>query len=55
MTDGFWEYVEEEEMMMLLSKTKTAKDWMEAMAKLVFERADMSKTDNLSVICVRVD
>ena len=55
MTDGFWEYVEEEEMMKLLSKTKTAKDWMEAMAKLVFERADMSKTDNLSVICVRVD
>lgn len=55
MTDGFWEYVEEEEMMKLLSKTKTAKDWMEAMAKLVFERADMSNTDNLSVICVRVD
>ena len=55
MTDGFWEYVEEEEMMKLLSKTKTAKDWMEAMAKLVFERADMSKTDNLSVICVRED
>ena len=55
MTDGFWEYVEEEEMMGLLQKTTTAKEWLEAMTKLVFERADMTKTDNLSVICVKVD
>ncbi len=55
MTDGFWEYVEEEEMMELLKTTDSAKDWMEAMTNLVFERADMTKTDNLSVICVKVD
>lgn len=55
MTDGFWEYVEEEEMMKLLRDTDTAKEWMDAMTKLVFERADMTKTDNLSVICVKID
>lgn len=55
MTDGFWEYVEDNEMMKLLSSTKTAKDWMDAMSALVFDRADMTKTDNFSVICVRID
>ena len=54
MTDGFWEYVEEEEMLELLNSTSTAEDWLNAMAKLVFERADMTRTDNLSAICVKV-
>lgn len=55
MTDGFWEYVLEDEMIKLLGKTSGAKEWMDAMSALVFERADMTKTDNFSVICVRID
>lgn len=55
MTDGFWEYVEEEEMMSILKSTDTAGQWMEAMTKLVFDRANMRNTDNLSVICVKVN
>lgn len=55
MTDGFWEYVEEEEMMELYRNTYSAKEWLAAMTELVVKRADMTKTDNYSAICVRVD
>lgn len=55
MTDGFWEYVMEDEMLKLLGETSSAKEWMDAMAALVLERADMTKTDNFSCICVKVD
>lgn len=55
MTDGFWEYVLEEEMMSLLKTTDSAKSWLEAMEQLVLERADMTKTDNYSAICVKID
>ncbi len=55
MTDGFWEYVLEDEMMQLLKTTESAREWYEAMEKLVLERADMSSTDNFSAICVRID
>lgn len=55
MTDGFWEYVLEDEMMSLLKTTDSAKDWLVAMEQLVLERADMTSTDNYSAICVKVD
>ncbi len=55
MTDGFWEYVLEEEMMALLNSTASAEEWLRAMEQLVRERADMTKTDNYSAICVKID
>ena len=55
MTDGFWEYVLEEEMMGLLNSTASAEEWLRAMEQLVRERADMTKTDNYSAICVKID
>ena len=55
MTDGFWEYVYEQEMIDLLNSKAGADEWLKAMAVYVNERADMTKTDNFSVICVRVD
>ncbi len=55
MTDGFWEYVLEDEMMGLLNSTASAEDWLRGMEKLVLERADMTKTDNYSAICVKID
>ncbi|MDE6026106.1 MAG: protein phosphatase 2C domain-containing protein [Lachnospiraceae bacterium] len=54
MTDGFWEYVHENEMMTLQNQSGSCGEWLENMEKLILERADMSRTDNYSAICVRV-
>lgn len=53
MTDGFWEYVEENEMLELYRSSSGAKEWLDTMEALVRERADMTKTDNYSAICVK--
>jgi serine/threonine protein phosphatase PrpC len=53
-TDGFWEYVYEEEMMVHLRETQDAEGWLEKMTELVKKRADMSRTDNFSAIAVRI-
>ncbi len=55
MTDGFWEYVQEEEMLELLNKATSAEEWLASMRVLVETRADMTSTDNYSAICVLVD
>ncbi len=55
MTDGFWEYVYEEEMLATLKETSSAQAWLDAMEKYVLKRADMTKTDNYSAIVVRVE
>ncbi len=55
MTDGFWEYVQEEEMLDLLGKANSAKAWLDSMRELVEARADMTSTDNYSAICVIVE
>lgn len=54
MTDGFWEYVKEDEMLELLKSTSNSKEWLIEMEKLVVSRADMTKTDNYSAIGVRL-
>lgn len=53
-TDGFWEYVYEEEMMTILKETDDAEGWLDKMKKLVEGRADMKRTDNFSAIAVRI-
>lgn len=53
MTDGFWEYVYENEMIECLNNTESAEEWAKAMEVHVRSRADLTKTDNYSVICVR--
>lgn len=55
MTDGFWEYVQEEEMLELLNKASSAEEWLASMRVLVEARADMTSTDNYSAICVMVN
>ena len=54
MTDGFWEYIYEQEMMDCLHRTASAEDWLKTMEGIVRSRADLTKTDNYSVICVRI-
>ena len=55
MTDGFWEYVYEEEMLSTFRDADSAETWIHAMENYVLERADMTKTDNYSAIAVRVE
>ncbi len=49
-SDGFWEYVLEDEMEIDLSKSETARDWVEYMLIRLLLRADVDN-DNYSVIC----
>lgn len=55
MSDGFWEYVLEDEMMEIYRNSTDAKAWLEEMQALVEARADIRNADNYSAICVMVD
>ena len=52
-SDGFWEYVREDEMLEALKNTSTAHGWLEAMLKCHSEKAD-AFNDNYSAICLRI-
>lgn len=54
-TDGFWELIEECEMERLLRETKTAREWVDAMAKVVAENGRGKNMDNNSAIAVRIN
>lgn len=52
-SDGFWEYVNEDDMLEALTNTTTAHEWLEAMLKCHSEKADKFN-DNYSAICLRI-
>lgn len=52
-SDGFWEYVSENDMLEALEKTKSSAEWLEAMLKCHSEKADKFN-DNYSAICLRI-
>ncbi len=52
-SDGFWEYVNEDDMLQALTNTTTAHEWLEAMLKCHSEKADKFN-DNYSAICLRI-
>ncbi len=53
-TDGFWEYVNEEEMQIDLAKSQSVKDWISYMICRISKRID-GTNDNLSAIAVRCE
>lgn len=53
-SDGFWEYVYEQEMEIDLTKSDSPKAWLEFMAKRIFLRTENNDNDNLTAICVFV-
>lgn len=53
-TDGFWEYVLEEEMEIDLSKSQTPSEWLSFMIHRLSERVD-GKNDNFSAAAVFVN
>ena len=54
MSDGFWEYVTEQEMLDAYLATADSRSWLNEMEALVRKRADMTTTDNFSAICIRI-
>lgn len=52
-SDGFWEYVSEDEMLESLANTTTAHDWLASMLKCHSEKIDKFN-DNYSAICLRI-
>lgn len=52
-SDGFWEYVCEDDIANAVKNTVTARAWLEAMLKCHSERID-NYNDNYSAICLRI-
>lgn len=53
-SDGFWEYVFEQEMEIDLSKSETPAEWISYMAKRILLRTENVNNDNFTAICVMV-
>lgn len=51
-SDGFWELIDEKTMCALLKKSKTAQEWVAAMAQVVRENGIGRDMDNYSAIAV---
>jgi serine/threonine protein phosphatase PrpC len=52
-SDGFWEYVNEDEMKKTLKNTTTAHEWLEEMLKYHSGKTDIFN-DNYSAICLKI-
>ncbi len=53
-SDGFWEYVYEQEMEIDLTKSQNPEEWFSFMAKRVLLRTENKENDNFTAICVMV-
>ncbi len=53
-SDGFWEYITEDAMEMLLRESKDADDWMSRMTEIVEKNNSGKRSDNYSAISVMI-
>lgn len=51
-SDGFWELIEEEDMCRLLKSSESAKEWLEAMVRVVRKNGEGLNMDNNSAIAM---
>ena len=51
-TDGFWEWITEDEMICSLRESRTPAEWLDAMQKHVFRSGQGHNMDNYSAIAV---
>lgn len=51
-SDGFWEWIEEDEMESCLEKAETAADWLNSMKEIVRKNGEGQGMDNYSAICI---
>jgi len=49
-TDGFWEFVTEQEMLLALKRARNAEDWLKRMTQLVRRRAKKDNDNNSAVV-----
>lgn len=49
-TDGFWEYIEEKDMMKCLKKAKNVKEWLDAMNEIVKKNGAGHNMDNFTAL-----
>lgn len=54
MTDGFWEYVHENEMIEDMKKSENPKEWIDKMEKRLLKRVEYGN-DNYSAVAVFLD
>lgn len=52
-SDGFWEYINEDEMVQCLKRTRDVKDWLTIMKDIVSNNGKDQNADNYSAICVK--
>ena len=53
-SDGFWEYIVEEQMEQCLRSSDTPEEWLRKMDKMAAVQASGTKRDNYSAICIRI-
>ena len=53
-TDGFWELIDEKNMLKMLKKSRDAKEWGEMMQEIVQKNGKKTDMDNYSAICARL-
>lgn len=51
-SDGFWEFINEKEMRLAYSKSKTPKEWLEQMEDIICKHGKNKDMDNYSAIAV---
>lgn len=52
-TDGFWEWIEDKEMGVMLRQASCCEEWLDKMKALIYTRARGKNMDNLSAIALR--
>lgn len=51
-TDGFWEWIDEKQMIKYLKKSKTPQEWLENMEIIILKNGQGSHMDNYSAIAI---
>ena len=54
-SDGFWELIDEKQMMHCLKKASSAREWIEMMEVVVLKKGRNTNMDNYSAIAVWVE
>lgn len=54
-TDGFWEYITEEQIQICLEESDNAQIWMENMLELISRNDQHSERDNRTAITIWID
>lgn len=53
-SDGFWEYIVEEDMISCLRQSKDAGEWLQSMEKIVLDNGKGKNMDNYSAITIKL-